>query len=497
MQNIDNFDTSKFFSREAEAALVGSMIINPDCVPKVLSLLPRSDLFYLPENQTIFEALVKLHFAKTPIDPILLRDELKKEGKLDKLKGTSEEEGVLYIGEVVESVTSSALVDYYAKIVLKEAKSRKLWSAAEQIRQVANESGDPDEKIPEIQRIAMSLDTVSNVQGDCQPVCINLADVTPRPIEWLWFERFPKAMLSLIIGDPGLGKSWLTLDMAARISTGRPWPDSPVPGNIAPLGSVVILTAEDHLEFTVRPRLDKLGAHAAKIIAIKGVRSAAGDEYFDVTKHVPALENAIVKCKDVQAVIVDPITAYLGNTDSHKNAEVRAALALLSDLAEKRSVAVVCVSHLNKAQTTKVIYRTMGSVAFNAAARAVWLLAIDKDDEKRRLLVPVKMNLCEEQSSLAFRIVDGHLDFETKPLLLRADEVLGIENTEERTVRDDAKEWLRDLLSDGRVRSTEVMELADREKIAKRTLDRAKNELGVRSEAEGFGKDKIWWWSMP
>jgi hypothetical protein len=107
------------------------------------------------------------------------------------------------------------------------------------------------------------------------------------------------------------------------------------------------------------------------------------------------------------------------------------------------------------------------------------------------------MNLCPEPSSLAFRIVDGAIEWEPEPLRISADEALMVQNPEDRTARGEAKGWLRDLLADGRVASTEVLRLARREGIAKRTLHRAKSELGVKSECEGFGNEKVWYWKLP
>ena len=107
-------------------------------------------------------------------------------------------------------------------------------------------------------------------QTDCSAITTRLSEVTPQRIEWLWPGRFALGKLTLLSGDPGLGKSFVTLDMAARISNGVPWPDSPTVPN--PRGSVVLLSAEDDLADTIRPRLDAAGADVERITAIEGVR---------------------------------------------------------------------------------------------------------------------------------------------------------------------------------------------------------------------------------
>ena len=120
-----------------------------------------------------------------------------------------------------------------------------------------------------------------------------------------------------------------------------------------------------------------------------------------------ALDEAIELTPDCRLVIVDPITAYCGGVDSHKNAEVRGLLAPLSNLAERHEVAVVAVSHLNKSAGGSAIYRTMGSLAFTAAARAVWGVTKDKGDSQRRLMLPVKNNIAPDVMGLAYSIRDA------------------------------------------------------------------------------------------
>ncbi len=135
--------------------------------------------------------------------------------------------------------------------------------------------------------------------------------------------------LTIVAGDPGLGKSFLTLDLAARVSVGAPWPDDPHLKRTP--GGVVILSAEDGLEDTIRPRLDAAGADVQRITALTGVEYRTTGEKpqelgVDLTRHLGAVEQAVKNTPGCWLVIVDPVTAYMGATDSHKNAEVRAML---------------------------------------------------------------------------------------------------------------------------------------------------------------------------
>ena len=337
-----------------------------------------------------------------------------------------------------------------------------------------------------------------------RPIVVSLADVEPLQINWLWLNRIPLGMFTLILGDPGLGKSFLTLYMASKVSTGGMWLDSEVPDNSAPIGSVVILTAEDDLSHVVRPRLDALGADTTKIVALEGVRikdenDREHTEYFNLQKDLPALQQAIRNQKDTKLVIIDPLSAYLGGRiDSHKDADVRGVLRPLVELAEQCVVAVVGVTHLNKNATGKAVYRAMGSLAFLAAARTCWLVTADPNDSdsNRRLLTPAKHNVLIEPTGLAFEIVDGKVIFENEPVTMTADEALATSSTIKAQALDQAKQWLSEQFTPGKsITATEIYKQAEEQGISKRTLERAKRELHIVSYQESVLGKKVWFWT--
>lgn len=367
------------------------------------------------------------------------------------------------------------------------------------------DSGGP-EKVKELIRLTDESPIFEPDLIDAsRPIIVSLADVKPLPISWLWFNRIPLGMFTLILGDPGLGKSFLTLFMAKKVSTGETWLDSETPENSAPKGSVVILTAEDDLAHVVRPRLDAMGADATKIIALEGVRiiDENGREqcgYFNLQRDLPALQQAVRSQNDTKLVVIDPLSAYLGSRiDSHKDADVRSVLRPLVELAEKYSVAVIGVTHLNKNATGKAVYRAMGSLAFLAAARTVWLVTTDPNDpdSKRRLLTPAKHNVLIEPTGLAFEIVDSKVVFENEPVTITADEALGTTGTIEAPALNQAKQWLSEQLTPGKSMSaTEVYKQADEQGISKRTLERAKRELRIVSYPLSVEGKKVWFWGI-
>lgn len=345
-----------------------------------------------------------------------------------------------------------------------------------------------------------------------RPKLVWLSDVTPKPVRWLWPGRFPLAKLALVSGDPDLGKSMMLIDMAARVSTGTPWPDRR-DQPIEP-GGVIMLSAEDDVDDVIRPRLDAAGADASRIIAIQGVEfDDAGMQHvgsFNLEGDLPALEDAIQRCGErakCRLVIIDPVSAFMGKTDSHRNAEVRGVLAPLGELATRHGLAVVVLTHLTKSYGGKAMYRSTGSLAFTAAARAAWLVVADKDDPSRRLMLPVKSNLARKSDGLAYRIeskaIDGvedvpYLLWDAEPVTMTADEAVAAENDPDRTEREDAKEWLERLLVVGPMPVKDIKGAAEAEGHSWRTLVRAKASLNVQSVATGAGgRGQAWSWKLP
>jgi len=330
-----------------------------------------------------------------------------------------------------------------------------------------------------------------------------VSTVDREQLDWLWPGRIPLGKLTLLAGDPGLGKSLVTLDIAARVSTGRPWPDCPLLPQ--PVGEVLLFNSEDGLEDTTAPRLDKAGADDTKIIAVEGVEVFAGGDkptrvYFSLEHHLPQLEEALAEWPDVRLIVIDPISAYCGQTYSHKNAEVRALLAPLADLAGRSHAAIVAVTHLNKTGGPKAVYRAMGSLAFAAASRAVWAVVQDPDDRHRRLLLPAKLNLAQDPLGLAYRVEDGRIVWEPDPVAMHADdafraEAAGPKKPDRPTRREEAEGWLREFLAAGPKPAKEVIDAAQELDHSEHTLRRAFRELGGRSR-----KDKesgCWCWSLP
>jgi putative DNA primase/helicase len=234
-------------------------------------------------------------------------------------------------------------------------------------------------------------------------VTVCLADVVAVPVEWLWPDRVPLGKLTLLAGEAKLGKSFLTMDFIARVSAGLEIPCGG--GECMPRGSVVLLSAEDDLADTIKPRLIACGADFEKVHALTTIRMPNGRFGPFNLSYVPHLERAILRAGDCRLVVIDPVPHYVGNgTDDHKNAQTPPAPGAPQGPGEPAPVAVLMVTHLNKGNGTKALNRVTGSGAYTALARSNWLVVKDKDDPKRRLFLSAGTNLVEEPSGLAYRI---------------------------------------------------------------------------------------------
>ena len=344
---------------------------------------------------------------------------------------------------------------------------------------------------------------------ESKPVITRLEDVAIEQVTWLWKDRIPIGKLTLISGDPCLGKSTFTMDIAARVSSGAPWADSPTEAR--EVGGVVILSAEDGLSDTIKPRLQAAGAIMKHIISLVSVRRSCDEEVheeaFSLSTDIPRLREAIQMVNDCRLVIIDPVSAYLSNTDSHKDAQIRGLLSPLAALAENTGVAIMLVAHLNKSNGRKAIYRTGGSIAFVAAARAAFLVVKDTKEPQRRLFLPTKANLAPSGiGGLAYTIEGVTLPTEdgemTAPVVriepdtvdVCADDYMG-EPSGDTDDQDDAAEWLRDTLAGGALGSTEVFRMGKQQGFTMNIIRRALKHLGGKSKKAEY--DGGWKMELP
>jgi hypothetical protein len=332
-----------------------------------------------------------------------------------------------------------------------------------------------------------------------------LANVVSEKVYPLWDKRIFQGKLAVMAGDPGVGKSYASLDIAARVSLGGPWPDGV---GHAPQGNVLLLSAEDGLADTVKPRLELLGADMRRIHALGLTVSKGAEELgLSLQQHLAKIEQLIVE-NDIILMVVDPLLAFTGKTDTHKSAETRALLSPMAAMAERTGCAILAVMHPNKNSSEgNLLYRISASLDFTAAARSVMVVAKHPDNPDQRVLATIKCNLTAHPGPMAFGFThDGHFTWQgiadVDVSRLMAPPV----RDEDRNEREEAKDFLKTLLADGPVPATQVHQESKQLNISSRTLTRAKADLGIVSlcsgtgvegRGKGRGKTATWHWRLP
>ena len=328
---------------------------------------------------------------------------------------------------------------------------------------------------------------------------VRIADVKAERVEWLWPGWLPVGKLVVVEGDPGEGKSTLTLDLAARLSRGSPLPDGAEGGEPA---DVVLLSAEDGIADTIRPRLDAAGADVARIHVFAEVHDESGLRPPELPADVPRLEG-IVRERYARLVVVDPLAAFLASqVDSHRDQDVRRVLHVLAALADRTGCTVLVLRHLNKSGGAKAMYRGGGSIGIIGAARLGLLVAPDPEDDSRHVLAVIKSNLAAKPDALAYRLVPDTLHGVARlswegAAAYTADDLLCTRSDDERSAEGEAESFLRDELSGGPKPARDVKKAARDAGIAERTLDRAKQRAGVVAKREGGLADRgRWMWAL-
>jgi hypothetical protein len=325
-----------------------------------------------------------------------------------------------------------------------------------------------------------------------------VSDLDPRPVEWLWPGRLALGKLSLLDGDPGMGKSLVTLDLCARLSTGQPWPDgAPSPG---PWPSLVI-QAEDNPHDTLRPRLQALGANLGRVFYPEGDDPLAA-ALLRLPSGAEALDGAVAR-SGARLVVLDPLTMFLDpGVCTYYEPSVRRALEPLARLAAARRCALLFVRHLNKLGGARALYRGGGSIGLVAVCRSAWLVAADPEAPARRVFAQVKNNLAPPQSSLAYevRAADGAPPTVAwlGPSRQAADDLLAARGPgPAATAHDEARDFLAAALAGGPLTSDELWARASEQGVSKRTLYRAREPLHVRIVRRFRDRRPLTYWLLP
>jgi hypothetical protein len=318
---------------------------------------------------------------------------------------------------------------------------------------------------------------------------IRASAITPEEVAWLWPGRLPLGGVTLLAGSPGLGKSLLSIQLAAQVSRGL------LDGEP---GASLLLTAEDSHAHTVVPRLAAAGADLDRVYLGTLEDEHGFERQFQFPNDIGELEGQIRET-EARLVVVDPLMAHLpGSVNSWQDQGVRRALAPLRATAESTGAAILIIGHLNKGQGSDPLQRIGGSVGIPAAARSVLLLERNPADPQgetglQRVVAQAKSNLGPLAESLLFELgagpaggLEAGLIRQLGPASYTASELLVRDDPVSGSALQEAKEFLHEALRDGPLPVVEINEQASRLGIAEPTLKRARRDLAVKAAKDGM-----------
>ena len=332
-------------------------------------------------------------------------------------------------------------------------------------------------------------------------------EIETEKTEWIWPGYIPAGKLTLIAGDPGMGKSTMVGDIISRISRGTYLPS----GQRGVTGTSLIASAEDSAEDTIIPRLIACGANLSKVGIIREVRTDSEDtesRYLSFPRDLGLLRDTIIST-GCRMLIIDPLMAFLEKgTDSYKDQDMRRVLHPIEGIAQETGTAIVIVAHLTKKEDASTLYRVGGSIGFIAAARSV--LAVTRLPDETQVLYALKCNLARRPPSMAYEIKQvrktktadntwlgestinssairwlGEVDFDpfSKAQIATPDTV----------AIQEATDFLNQLLHSGETETEEVYKEAKKAGVSKNYVNKVKLVMGVVQQRRS-GK---WYWSLP
>ena len=307
--------------------------------------------------------------------------------------------------------------------------------------------------------------------------------ITTRKVEWLWYPYIPYGKVTILQGDPGDGKTTFILNVAALLSQGASMPEST---DHTPRTNTIYQSAEDDAEDTLKPRLLSAGADCSRIAFID-----ESDGRLSIND--PRVESAIIET-NARLLVIDPLQAYLGDSfEMNRSDSIRPIMRHISAFAERTGCAVVIVGHMNKASGSKGIYRGLGSIDITAAARSVLLVGRLKSDPNIRIMAQLKNSLAEEGNPIAFEIHENAKVCWLGEYDISVDELLcgDVAPGDNRKVSE-AVDRLKEMLCSEAVPCGQIYAALRDMGISKRSVDRAKKNLGVQSIKRTEG----WYWSL-
>jgi hypothetical protein len=331
------------------------------------------------------------------------------------------------------------------------------------------------------------------------------SEIKPESIEWLWDGRIAIGKLTLFLGIPGIGKGLATMDVASRVSTGKPFPEAP---NNNPPSDVLIFSSEDAAGDTLVPRLMAVGADLTRIGIVETTTTSDGVKQFSLDTDLPALRAALIDNPKLKLIIIDPLLNHLGKLNGNKEQDVRSALTPLGELAKEFKVAILVVTHPNKRSDVDAIASAGGAMAVVGCMRTAWRFMASKDEEGLRYMAPMKSNLANSGMSIAYETVGEIIQIDGKDTeigrikwgsesSITLDDLMPGEKAQKVTKYDKCVTWMVTVLEAGPVPATKVEADGKERGFGEGTIKKAKSDLKVKSVEKTVDGKKQWFWVLP
>ena len=405
-----------------------------------------------------------------------------------------------------------AVVDKKMKELYGEDKTNWDFPAYAQIWLNSHLAKNPFKRTPQADsegdEVCLTTDTINEddklVVKNLYTICID--DVEMKELCWLWPDKLALGKVNWFCGKPQNGKSMSTVDVIARVTTGKDWPD----GTKNTLGPRKVYAAfsEDEIADTIKPRLRAAGADTKLIKVFTRVTEDGVNRPVDLVTDILEMEKVLLADPDIKLVVFDPLPSFLAGVNMNQTEQARPVMDSLKKLCEKTGVALLGIIHENKRSDVSAVQKIPGDASVAGVARMAWSFSRDTEDKEKFHMSLIKGNITKKRNGLSFTIEDKELEgLKSKaPFIVwgaeteeDADDVQKNERDERYGKKDEkmsnlARFWLPEALKNGPRLEKELMEEAQIEQgISKWQLRRVKQELGIRSKRVGKGSE----WSLP
>jgi hypothetical protein len=464
-------------SQDLERVLLGTLILQPNFFEGCELTV---SLFSTPRLKKVFELESEIWENERPV-------EIDNHILAVRLGG---DDAASFVSSLLSGLYRISLESFQAQAAeLKRIRlrTRLLGDVRRELEQEERTGAENPEAIGKILEGVQELGRLNKSGGpEDLPILGNLGDVEPEPVSWLWEPYFPAKLIGLG-GDPDSGKTWFALQLAACLSRGLPWPN----GKPNPIvASTVYLSGEDEAADTLRPRIDWLGGDPRKISYLRR-------DFLDLSSEatVSGLEAEISKIGDCRLLVLDPAFDFTGGINPNAVEQARAFLSPIKALAQRNSMAILSIIHAKKGEVDRAMDWIGGSKSGWAGKfRALFGIKETKEDRSRKIFFKIKANLAPvEPPQIAFRIVQGRLEFEANPAEVDVPSLLRSDRSGEDGLQiTEAVKFLRVILADGPLDPPEVFKQGTQAGLARRTIERAKARAGVESYKDGLR----WRWCL-